>query len=277
MRLALRGTAGIGIPLATYSGLVEPNLISVEHVEFAVAGWPRGLDGFRIAQLSDFHYGPYTGDEEIRRAVDATQRLEPNLIVLTGDFITADEDNDVDTAMSRCAALLGALKAPDGVFACLGNHDVSWKPQTVIGALRTQGISVLRNSNVAIERGGARFWLAGLDDGVLGHADYDLTLRGIPANDCTVMLAHEPDLADLTARFKNVVAQLSGHSHGGQVRLPLIGCPFLPTLAEKYPYGYYRVGGLHLYTNRGIGTIVLPFRFNATPEVTLINIRCSRG
>jgi predicted MPP superfamily phosphohydrolase len=130
---------------------------------------------------------------------------------------------------------------------------------------------VLLNANQVLERGSARLWLAGLDDAIHGSPNLDLALRGIPRGEATVLLAHEPDLADIVARHP-VHLQLSGHSHGGQVRVPLLGSPYLPPLARKYPYGYYRVGGMQLYTNRGIGTIILPVRFDAPPEVTMFTL-----
>src|SRR5262249_34591136 len=118
----------------------------------------------------------------------------------------------------------------------------------------------------------SRLWLAGVDDVIEGKPDMDRTLRGIPGNEAVILLAHEPDFADQVVQYP-VDLQLSGHSHGGQVRIPLIGAPYLPELGRKYPWGLRRIGRLTLYTNVGIGTIRVPFRWNCPPEITLITLR----
>ena len=139
-------------------------------------------------------------------------------------------------------------------------------------ALEGKGIRVLRNQHLPIERDGNRFWLAGVDDVLGGKARVEECLRGIPASDMTVMHCHEPDFADDVRRYP-VDLQLSGHSHGGQIRLPLIGAPYLPPGGKQYPRGLRRLGPLTLYTNCGIGTIRIPVRFDCPPEVTLLTLR----
>jgi predicted MPP superfamily phosphohydrolase len=134
----------------------------------------------------------------------------------------------------------------------------------------------LRNRSVAFARAGVRLWFAGTDDVLEGHANLQLTLEGIPPEEPVILLAHEPDFAVHAARFP-VDLQLSGHSHGGQIRLPLLGAPVLPPLARRYPWGLHRIGGLTLYTNVGIGTIALPVRFLCPPEITLITLRAAGG
>ena len=173
-----------------------------------------------------------------------------------------------------CAGLLGQLRAPGGVFAVLGNHDVLVNAHYVADVLKAHAIRVLQNANYPIERGGLRLWLAGVEDVLHGKPSIALSLKGIPAGEATILLAHEPDFADLASRHP-VQLQLSGHSHGGQIRIPLLGAPYLPALSNKYPYGYYRVGRMQLYTNRGIGTILLPLRFDAPPEVTVFTLHAS--
>jgi uncharacterized protein len=134
------------------------------------------------------------------------------------------------------------------------------------------GIRVLANESAAIERDGTRFWLAGVND-VLGHtADLPKTLRNIPAGEAAILLVHEPDFADEASKFP-VDLQLSGHSHGGQVRIPFLPPLYLPELAKKYVLGTYQVGPLPLYTNAGLGTVGVPARLNCPPEITLITLR----
>jgi len=273
--------AGAALPVAGYAQFVEPYRLATEKHEFSIAGLPETFDGFRIVQLSDFHFGDFIGAHEVAAAVDVASSLNPDLIALTGDFITSPEDSEgapvtdpAYTYVALCARELARLKAPHGVFACFGNHDSYTNESYIRAVLGSFNIHVLRNENRAVERDAQRLWLAGIDDAVHGQPDFGKASARIPARETKIMLAHEPDVADETAKYGYDI-QLSGHSHGGQIRLPLIGSLYLPSLAKKYPYGYYRVGELQLYTNRGIGMIVLPYRFNAPPEVTLITLRAA--
>lgn len=282
-RTFLRNTsaviAGAALPLAGYAEFIEPRHLTIGRLEVPIPNLPKSFDGFRIAQLSDFHYMPYTRKAEIDAAVDLATSLRPDLIVLTGDFVTSTDEpgklritDPVFSHVAVCAALLSRLKAPHGVFACAGNHDALIGTTYVQGALADVGIPLLRNESRPIERDGGRIWLAGLDDAEFDHPDFLRTLSRVPKDEVAVLMAHEPDIADESSRYPFAL-QLSGHSHGGQIRLPIVGSLYLPDLAKKYPYGYYQIGGLHLYTNRGIGEILLPYRFNAPPEVTLVTLR----
>jgi predicted MPP superfamily phosphohydrolase len=171
-----------------------------------------------------------------------------------------------------CARMLRELKPPMGMFAVLGNHDVNSDHRWITEIIEANGIPVLRNRSVPIEKGIARFWLAGVDDVLEGKPDLDLTLRSVPPEETVILLAHEPDFADQAARHP-VDLQLSGHSHGGQIWLPGIGAPWLPPLGREYPRGLRKVGGLTLYTNIGLGTIRLPVRLNCPPEITMLRLR----
>jgi hypothetical protein len=131
---------------------------------------------------------------------------------------------------------------------------------------------VLANRAVPLERGKDRIWLAGVDDVLKGRPDLAMALAGIPASECTILLAHEPDFAD-EASVMAVDLQLSGHSHGGQIWLPGLGAPWLPPLARRYPRGLYKIRETTLYTNVGLGTIHAPVRLNCPPEITLITLR----
>jgi hypothetical protein len=157
-----------------------------------------------------------------------------------------------------------------GVFAVLGNHD-QCAPQFIARCLEEQGIAVLRNYPLHVERAGARLWIAGVDDVLDGKPRLDSTLQTIPRGEATLLLAHEPDFADVVSGYP-VDLQLSGHSHGGQVKLPWLRPLYLPQLGRKYPWGLRQLGSLSLYTNRGLGTIFLPVRFNAPPEATLLTL-----
>jgi predicted MPP superfamily phosphohydrolase len=272
------GAVAAAAGLALDASYLEPDHPRLERVEVRLARLPQQLDGFTIAQLSDFHYDPYFAVTPIKAAVAMLNNLRPDLIVLTGDFVTAPV-LEWESALRRaaaaaypCAELLSGLHAHHGIIAVLGNHDDACGPDGVTEALEGKGIRVLRNQHLSIERDGVQFWVAGLDDVLGGKARVEESLRGIPASDTTVMLCHEPDFADDVRRYP-VDLQLSGHSHGGQVRLPLVGAPYLPPGGKQYPWGLRQLGRLKLYTNCGIGTIRIPVRFNCPPEVTLLTLR----
>ena len=269
--------AGLGaVGLAGLLGdayFVEPDHLVVERIEARLPRLDPRLDGLKIVQLSDFHYVDQRDGNLIHEAVESANKLSPDLVVLTGDYVTTSVRHPKLAARhaAPCAEILSDLRAPIGVFGVLGNHD-QCDPEFVTHALETRGITVVRNYALSVELSGVRVWIAGVDDVLERKARLDQTLRPIPPDELTILLAHEPDFADEVRKFP-VDLQISGHSHGGQIRLPLLGMPYLPPLARKYPLGYRRLGSLGLYTNRGLGTTFLPMRFDAPPEVTLITLR----
>ena len=270
LRKAIHATLGLGASACgglLYTTVLEPQWISVERVTVHLRRLPREFDGFTVAQLSDFHVGPYINADHIESAVAAANALKPDVFALTGDYVTHSA-----SYASPCAQALAKLRAPHGAVAVLGNHDHWTNAGTVLGALREHGIKVLANRSVSIEREGVRLWLAGVDDVWVKSADVERALNKVSKNETAILLAHEPDFADHVARYP-VDLQLSGHSHGGQVRLPFLGAPVLPYLGVKYPIGLRRVGSLQVYTNRGIGVISPPVRFRCRPEVTLLTLR----
>lgn len=272
--MAAAGTLAI----AGDSVLLEPNRPRVVRREFSLARWPQRLNGFTIALLSDFHYDPYFSVHPLHAAVPLVNALHPDLIALTGDFVSVPPVGDASKAAfaaEPCAKIIRQMSAPHGLWAVLGNHDCDTDPEEVTRAVKAEGIRVLENQSQAIEHDGARFWLAGVDDVLSGTADVAETLLGIPANDAVVLLAHEPDFADEASRFP-IDLQLSGHSHGGQIRIPFVPLFYLPDLAKKYVMGPYQVGPLPLYTNAGIGTVNIPVRLNCPPEITLITLQSAR-
>ena len=275
---------GGGAALATASacgcaGFHESNQVEVKRVEIHLERLPEAFDGFTIAQLSDFHYEDRFTAVPIRKAVELVNGLNPDLIVLTGDFVTVplieyDSHNYRQSGQSAapCAAILAQLKAPMGTFAVLGNHDVTAGEPLVKAALEAHHIPVIENRSLPLEQSSGRIWLAGIDDALDGTPDLGRALAKIPAGEATILLAHEPDIADEVSTT-TVDLQLSGHSHGGQIWIPGLGAPWLPPLGRKYPRGLRRIGRLTLYTNIGIGTIRAPIRLNSTPEVTLFSLR----
>ena len=248
--------------------------------EIALRRWPSQLEGFTIALLSDLHYDPHFSSHPLKAAIGMVNALHPDLIVLTGDFVTVPSfDGDDEKAAAKaepCAALVQQMRATHGLWAVLGNHDCDTDPDRVTGALVSQGIAVLANRSVPIESKGGRFWLSGLNDIMSGTPDLNATLANVPRDEATVLLAHEPDFADYAAHHP-IDLQLSGHSHGGQVRIPFLPPLYLPHLGRKYFMGLYKIGPLTLYTNPGLGTIGPPIRLNCPPEITLLTLRRSAG
>ena len=276
--IRLAAAAAVGA-VAIDTTLLEPNRPRIVRREIALRRWPARLEGFTIALLSDFHYDPYFSEHPLHAAVSMVNGLHPDLIVLAGDFVsvplfneTDEKDQKAALAAEPCARLLRQMQAPHGLWAVLGNHDCFTDANVVTRAVRSQGIQVLANQSVPIEASGGRFWLSGVDDVMAGSPDLDLTLKPVPGDEATILLAHEPDYADYVAHHP-VDLQLSGHSHGGQVRIPFVGPLYLPELARKYVWGLYTIGSLTLYTNPGLGTVGLPVRWNCPPEITLLTLR----
>jgi predicted MPP superfamily phosphohydrolase len=255
--------------------LVEPMRPRLVRKEISLKRWPSGMDGFTIALLSDFHYDPIFSIHPIRSAVEMVNRLRPDLVALTGDFVTSPALGNARRAAldaEPCAQLMRSLQASHGVWAVMGNHDAAAGSAQVSGAVQAAGIKVLRNFAVPIEKNGCRFWVAGVGDVMERRADLHAALHPVPSNEAVVLLAHEPDYADYVCHYP-VDLQLSGHSHGGQIRIPFVRPLYLPELARKYFLGLYDVGRLALYTNAGLGTIRIPVRLNCPPEVTFLTIR----
>ena len=242
-------------------GLVE------EFVEIPVKNLPPALEGFTIVQLTDMHLRPYTQVEHIQRAVEKTNALKPDLVVLTGDYVWHDEEDILDLV-----PVLAHLNARHGVFAVMGNHDIKTDARLIEETFVRNGIPVLRNEGLDIQYGSGILHLAGIDDGWLGKPDIKTTLDKLRGNKPVVLLAHEPDMIDWYANDPRISLQLSGHTHGGHVQVSP-GKPFIrPFLGRKYVQGLYRVNESWVYTSRGIGTTGVPLRRNCSPEITHITL-----
>jgi predicted MPP superfamily phosphohydrolase len=241
----------------------EINECSVERVQIPVKNLNPGLEGFTIVQLTDIHLYPITQLSLVRKAVVIANSLKPDLIVLTGDYVWRQVGAIFDLAPE-----LAKLNARYGVYSSIGNHDIWAGVDVVKEGFHQARLPLLVNQGIAVEHNGGLVYLAGLDDGWSGYPDLEATLQGAPEEAPVVLLCHEPDLADLYSTDGRVSLQLSGHSHGGQVRLPGRGPFVLPYLGQKYDFGLYNVNGMWLYTNRGLGCISVPFRYNCPPEVT---------
>jgi uncharacterized protein len=274
-----RAAAAGAVAIAGDSVLLEPNRPRIVRKDFFLPRWPERLNGFTIALLSDFHYDAWFSVHPLHAAIGMVNGLRPDLIALTGDFVSVPligSRRKAALASEPCAQLLHRMTAPHGLWAIMGNHDVDTDRKHITRVLQAENIQVLANQSQAIERDGARFWLAGVNDVLNGNSDLPKTLHAVPADEPVILLAHEPDFADEASRFP-VDLQLSGHSHGGQIRFPLLPPLYLPQLAKKYVLGTYQVGPLPLYTNAGLGTIGIPARLNCPPEVTFLTLRRAIG
>jgi predicted MPP superfamily phosphohydrolase len=267
-RALIAGGATIGAS-ALWSVFGERAWLQARRVPVSVPDLPAFLDGFTIAHLSDLHRGPFISEEHIREAARLAMAYTPDIVVLTGDHVSFK----AKYAKSAVSAL-SSLKAEYGVYAVLGNHEY-WTDEVgrVTQTHRDAGITVLINEAVGIAVGGTPWWLCGIDDMWEGKPDLERTLADVPDEIFKILLCHEPDYADEAAKH-GIPLQLSGHSHGGQVRLPGKGPLVLPAHAWKYPYGLQRVGssGTQVYTTSGVGVTFPPIRINCRPEVAIIRL-----
>jgi len=227
---------------------------------------PEAFSGLRVVQISDIHHGLFLPQEWLAEAVQQTNRLHADIVVLTGDFVTYSRAN-----IEPAAEILGRLRARYGVLAVLGNHDFRVGADAVTIALRRRRIKVLRNQHITIQFGGASLYVAGVDDYGYG-ADVRRAVRGIPRDAATVLLAHNPRIISLASRH-GVSLVLSGHTHGGQVNLPLLGTVYGRSPERlRYKIGWDRLGTTQIYVSRGIGTIVLPWRLRCPAEITHLEL-----
>jgi predicted MPP superfamily phosphohydrolase len=272
----LRGSALAAAGLALYSGEFARHEISVLTPSIAIANLPAAFQNFRVAQISDIHLDEFTEPAFVRRIVGHVNALAPDLVLITGDFISAGPlgFNFAHHAMLHCGDILRDVACPLR-FAVMGNHDEILGVRIIRPILAQAGIPLLVDQYLPIERGGQRLWLCGINDPVNNVPNLD---RAIPAHpDGPVLLmSHGPDYADklLThPRSQWVDLMIAGHSHGGQVRLPIVGALHLPPGGQKYVEGLFRFGHMQLYVNRGIGAVGVPFRLNCPPEITLFTLQ----
>ena len=227
---------------------------------------PEGFRGFRILQLSDIHHSLFVPLDQVAAVVELSNQLKPDLVALTGDFVSYSR-----SSIEPVAEILGGLRARAGVVAVLGNHDFRVGPDAVDRALRRQRIQVLRNRHRLLQRRGATLYLAGVDDYGYG-ADLGRAMRGIPEDAATILLAHNPRLVTAAA-CRGIGLVLSGHTHGGQVNLPLLGTVYGRSPEQmRFKMGWDRLGETQIYVSRGIGTIVLPLRWRCPAEVPLLEL-----
>jgi hypothetical protein len=259
------GLAGaIALALGADSVLGRPRLRKrVVRVE----GLSPALDGYRIGQLSDVHCGPHAPEHRVSSWVARLNALDLDLVTVTGDLITHGSSH-----VEAVARALGGLRAKDGAYACMGNHDYFTDGEHLVRALERQGLTVLRNRGVVVQRGEARLYVAGVDDTWTSRDDVGRALASRPEGAPTVLLAHDPDLFP-EAQARSVELTLAGHTHGGQLGVPGVRRLSLARFVSRWTAGLYRQGRSWLYVNRGAGTTGPPARLGAPAELAVITLR----
>jgi predicted MPP superfamily phosphohydrolase len=260
----LRDFAG-NVSKIAKSAIDEASSLSLERVEIKLERLPKKLDGFKIIHLSDIHHSPFTNLEHIERAVKIANRLRPDMFLLTGDYVSHEKKY-----ISPVAKVLGKLSSEFGTFACLGNHDHWTDPDLVVKKFTDVGITMLVNEGFRFEARGGSFWLGGVDDHMVGKTDLAAALKGSFPDEMKLLLAHNPLIFRQATRF-DVDLTLSGHTHGGQVKMRDPEKRLLPR--RKLTSGLHRRKASQIYITRGIGTVVLPIRYQCPPEISLLELR----
>ncbi|HZY64808.1 MAG: metallophosphoesterase [Actinomycetota bacterium] len=270
---ATLGGALLGVGGLVWAREVETRRLEVVPVTLTLPRLASEFDGYRVVQIGDIHLDDWAKPRRLNRIVDLVNDQNPDLIAITGDCLSYSVDPGVP---HRLAEALGKLKARDGVLAVTGNHDYLTDIERVRCCLRSGGVTELCNDVRTVKREGAALHFAGVDDVMEGRSRLDLVLEKVPEEGAAILLAHEPDFADVSAATGRFDLQLSGHSHGGQVRAPFWGPVFLPPFTQRYTSGLYEVGDMLQYTNRGLGFVDARLRFLCRPEITVFTLR-SRG
>lgn len=258
------------IALLVWAVLVEPGRVVAREVRVPIARWPDGLGPLRIAAIADVHAGaPHMTLDALGGIVATVNAARPDLIVLLGDYVIHGIIGGHFIEPEPVAMVLGRLRASLGVFAVTGNHDWWYDGPRVTAALGAAGIRVLDDAAAPLPPAGPRLWIAGVGDLWTRPADVRRALAAVPAEAPVVVITHNPDLfPGVPAR---VLLTLAGHTHGGQVDLPLLGRLIVPSRA-RYAIGHVREDGRDLFVTPGLGTSILPVRFRVPPEISLLTV-----
>ncbi len=247
---------------------VHPYAPVLERIRLPLPPSKRGLAGLRIGFVTDTHVGPFVSPDDLARATSLIATERPDLVLLGGDYVS-----ESPRYIHPTAEILGDLarSASLGAIAVLGNHDLAVSVRKVHEALEAAGIRVLRNAAMPVAFRGNSIWIAGIDDTLLGNPDPAAAFATIPDGEIPLVLWHEPEFAEAVAAL-GAFAQLSGHTHGGQVRLPGLGPVGLPRHGRRHIIGFNEAAGMRIYTSRGVGVYRPPIRFNCPPEVTIVEL-----
>jgi len=252
-----------------YGFVIEPMRLVVRKTTIALPAWPEEFRDLRVTVFSDLHVGPpHITLARLRRIVERANATEADLILMPGDFV----ETPLGWRMAEpeaIAAELKRLRAKAGVFATLGNHDWWYDPTRVRRAFENEGIRVLDNQAIKIERRGKTFWLAGFADKWVGRPNIEETMKQITDDAPVIAFTHNPEL--FPAIPARITLMIAGHTHGGQIWLPFIGRPVIKD--QRYAIGHIIEGRRHLFVTPGIGTSILPVRFGVPPEISVLTIK----
>src|SRR6266498_536894 len=263
--LALLSMGGIA-----YDMFVERGSFSVETIQLTLKRLPKVFSGLRIAQISDIHMGGWMNPDRFQQVANIIKAESPDLLLITGDFLLGHHFSDAEKqAIVDLIPILSSLAGSIPSFSVLGNHDYLTSSEAIRQMLFSCGITDLTNTVFTLTREKESLHLCGVDDIWKGAVRLDHVISKLKDDSIAILMAHEPDFADTSAATGKFDLQISGHTHGGQVNLPLLGPPVRPYLGRKYPIGLYKIGNMFQYTNRGVGMARLPIRFNCPPEITI--------
>ena len=253
--------------------LIEPNRLILHQETIQIDNWPKELSGLRIAVIADIHTGgPFINDQKLKDIVDRTNALNPDLIVLLGDYMSPNSWHSHRVEPEVTAEGLKSLKAQLGVYSVLGNHDWWYNGEKVRRAFEQNGIRVLEDEVMEIKWREKSFWLAGLADLWTRPQHVSDTIAKVPQGSTIIAMTHNPDIFPSLPR--SVPLLLAAHTHGGQVDLPLIGTPIVPShFGRRYTAGQVFENDHHMFVTTGIGTSILPVRFRVPPEIVILTIQ----
>lgn len=273
-RLVRLGAAGLifGAILTVWAFGVEPGYIRYKTYDISLERWPEDLSGFTMAFITDTHVGaPHITLDKMAEIVQATNYLKPDLVLLGGDYVIQGVLGGTPTSSQNIVDILAKLDAPHGVYGVIGNHD-AWEDAARIAAeFENAGIPMLENRSIFISAGDTGFWLAGFEDYITGTLDIETALQDVTSQHAVLALTHSPDLHPLLPEFISLT--LAGHTHGGQVYLPLLGRLIVPSdYGSRYAIGLVKEGKKQIFVSPGIGTSIIPVRFLTPPEVSVLRL-----
>jgi predicted MPP superfamily phosphohydrolase len=271
LRIALVAILLLIVCVVGWTFFIGPNRLVIREETLAIERWPSSLSNLKIAVLSDIHAGgSFIDERKLRQIVERTNQLQPDLIVICGDYISGGRSHH-EMDPEKFAPLLKDFRAPLGVYSVLGNHDWWFDGERVRRALEANGIKVLENEVATVETRGTSFWLVGLADLWTRPQQVETTIANVPAGVPLIAITHNPDIFPQLPQGVSLL--LAGHTHGGQVRLPLIGTIVsVSRFGERYVSGHIVENGRHLFVTTGIGTSIYPVRFGVPPEIVLLTI-----
>ena len=262
----------LALLLVLYPTTIEPNWVQVVKLNMTLPNLDPEFENYRLVQLTDIHADEWMTKDRLKKLVNRVNQLKPDLVAITGDLVTNNPEVYGENLLE-----LKNLETRDGVYSVLGNHDHWSNPLIVRLRLAEANIRDLKNEVVTVTRNGKRIAIAGVDDVWVGEDDLSAVMRSLPSDSANIVLVHEPDFADKSAQTQRFDLELSGHAHGGQVKIPFIGAPQLPPYGRKYPFGLYQVQEMKQYTARGLGMVRPRVRFNARPEITVFQLHAKKS